>query len=311
MKTYREEVAVVGGGLMGCAIAQVLAIAGHRVALFDPSPEARAAVPGRLGGILDDLNLSSTEGSVWLSADIEAAVQVAELVIEAGPERLEIKRQIFAELDRLAPPGAILATNTSAIPIAEIAAPVSDKSRVVGTHFWNPPHLVTLVEVIEAPLTATDVIRGTTELLARAGMNPVHVKSDLPGFIGNRLQHALKREAIALVAEGHCSAETVDEVVKHGFGARLAVLGPLEQSDLVGLDLTLDIHRVLMPSLDRTPEPHPYLVAKVANGETGAAVGRGFREWTADTAGELRQRVRVALVDRRRQQIGQNGSREP
>jgi 3-hydroxybutyryl-CoA dehydrogenase len=120
----------------------------------------------------------------------------------------------------------------------------------------------------------------------------VHVKRDVPGFIGNRLQHALKREAIALVAAGVCDAETLDLVVREGFGARLAVLGPLEQSDMIGLGLTLDIHRVLMPHLDRTPVPHPLLEAKVAAGETGMAAGKGFRAWTPAQAEAVRERFR-------------------
>lgn len=303
MNPYKEEIAVIGAGLMGCGIAQVFAVAGHRVSLFDPSAEARRAADGRLAAILADLGLDRPAGAVVVRAEIEPAVEVAEFVVEAGPERLEIKQEIFAELDRFAPSKAILATNTSAIPIMEIADVVRDKGRVVGSHFWNPPHLVSLVEVIEARLTTTEVVDDALDLLRRCGMKAVHVRADIPGFIGNRLQHALKREAIALVAAGHCSAETLDEVVKQGFGARLATVGPLEQSDLVGLDLTLDIHRVLMPSLDRTDVPHPYLVSKVEAGETGAAVGRGFRDWTPGTADAARRRVRAALIEHHRGQI--------
>lgn len=303
MSSPREDVAVVGAGLMGCGIAQVLAVAGHRVALYDPDPVARDNAAGRLRSVLDDLGIAEASGSVDLHGELGPAVEAAELVIEAGPERLDVKRRIFADLERLAPAGATLATNTSAIPIGEIAAAVDDRWRVVGTHFWNPPHLVTLVEVIEAEGTSAEVVAGTLALLDRAGMNAVHVKSDIPGFIGNRLQHALKREAIALVAGGHCTAETVDEVVKHGFGARLAELGPLEQSDLIGLGLTLDIHRVLMPDLDRTASAHPYLVEKVESGETGASVGKGFREWAPGSAEDLRKNVTEKLIERRRRQM--------
>src|SRR5204862_6143415 len=136
------------------------------------------------------------------------------------------------------------------------------RERVVGTHFWNPPHLVPLVEVTQNEKTSDDTVRRTMTLLREAGRNPVHVKKDIPGFVGNRLQHALKREAIALVAAGVCDAETIDTVVKAGFGARMAVLGPMEQSDLVGLDLALDISEVLVAHLDRTAAPHPFLRAK-------------------------------------------------
>jgi 3-hydroxybutyryl-CoA dehydrogenase len=302
MNEARNKVAVVGGGRMGCGIAQVLALAGHPVWIFEPSSQARALVPQRLQEVLDDLDRVATS-NVEVVADLGLAVAAADLVIEAGPEQLDVKQNIFADLGRLAPVTATLATNTSAIPVAKIAAKVADKRRVLGTHFWNPPHLVTLVEVVQAPETGAEVVAATMDVLARAGMEPVHVRSDIPGFIGNRLQHALKREAIALVAAGHCSAETVDRVVKHGFGARLGALGPLEQADLIGLELTLGIHRTVLPALDRTPEPQTLLVEKVAAGKTGAAVGEGFRTWRPGEADALRRRVTSALIERRRKQL--------
>jgi 3-hydroxybutyryl-CoA dehydrogenase len=148
-----------------------------------------------------------------------------------------------------------------------------------------------LVEVVQAKETSLDTVEKTIALLRSVGKSAVHVRRDIPGFIGNRMQHALKREAIALVASGVCDAETVDTVVKEGFGARLAVLGPLEQSDLVGVNLTLDIHKTLIADLDRTPGPHPYLIEKVAKGELGMSTGRGFRDWTPEQAAEVRKRL--------------------
>jgi 3-hydroxybutyryl-CoA dehydrogenase len=140
------------------------------------------------------------------------------------------------------------------------------------------------------------VVARTMELLRDAGKKPVHVRRDIPGFIGNRLQHALKREAIALVAAGVCDAETLDTVVKEGFGARMAVLGPLEQSDLVGLDLTLDIGNVLVEHLDRTAGPHPFLIEKVKAGKLGMRTGEGFRKWTPGEADAVRDRLRRFLA---------------
>jgi 3-hydroxybutyryl-CoA dehydrogenase len=168
---------------------------------------------------------------------------------------------------------------------------------VVGTHFWNPPHLVPLVEVIQTEWTSDATIRATMGLLAAAGRTPVHVRRDIPGFIGNRLQHALKREAIALVAAGVCDAETIDTVVKSGFGARMAVLGPMEQSDLVGLDLTLDIQNVLIGDLDRSAEPTAFLKNKVAAGKLGMRTGEGFRKWTKEEADAVRERLRRYLAE--------------
>ncbi len=168
---------------------------------------------------------------------------------------------------------------------------------MVGTHFWNPPHLVPLVEVTQNEKTAGDVVRRTMELLRKAGKVPVHVRQDIPGFVGNRLQHAMKREAIALVAAGVCDAETIDIVVREGFGARTAVLGPMEQSDLVGLDLALDIAEVLYQHLDRTAGPHPFLRDKVKAGKLGMKTGEGLRKWTAQEADAVRTRLSRFLAE--------------
>jgi 3-hydroxybutyryl-CoA dehydrogenase len=168
---------------------------------------------------------------------------------------------------------------------------------VVGTHFWNPPHLVPLVEVIQNEKTDDDVVRQTMELLRRAGKTSVHVRRAIPGFVGNRLQHAMKREAIALVAAGVCDAETIDTVVREGFGARTAVLGPMEQSDLVGLDLALDIAEVLYAHLDRTAGPHSFLRDKVRGGKLGMKTGEGLRTWTPEQAEAVRSRLSRFLAE--------------
>ena len=279
---------------MGHGIGQLFAAAGHRVAVYDPSEDVRASVPARVRSIVE---LTGQDPAVMerlsVHADFDEAVSAADFVFEAAPEKLKIKQEIFERLAATTKSGAILASNTSVIPIGELAARVSgrDAGRIVGTHFWNPPYLVPLVEVVQTERTDLAVVEQTIDLLRSVGKVPVHVKRDIPGFIGNRLQHALKREAIALVADGVCDAETIDLVVKHGFGARLAVLGPMEQSDLVGLDLTLDIHKVLLSHLDRRPGPHPFLEQKVAAGQLGMSTGRGFREWTPEQCAEVRERL--------------------
>jgi 3-hydroxybutyryl-CoA dehydrogenase len=168
---------------------------------------------------------------------------------------------------------------------------------VVGTHFWNPPHLVPLVEVTQNEFTSAETVRKTLALLREAGRKPVHVKKDIPGFVGNRLQHALKREAIALVASGVCDADTIDEVVKSGFGARMAVLGPMEQTDLVGVDLTLDIQNTLIADLDRSTEPTKLIKDLVAQGKLGMRTGEGFRKWTPQSADAVRERLRQFLAE--------------
>lgn len=293
------RISVLGAGLMGHGIAYVLAAAGHRVAIQDPNDAALGTVPDRLRGIAAALGDDGAAlDRVSLHGDLAEAVAEADLAIEAAPERVELKRALFAELDRLAPEKAILASNTSVIPISEIAGNAIRRERILGTHFWNPPHFVPLVEVVQTEETAPEALHWTMALLAAAGLSPVHVRKDVPGFIGNRLQHALKREAIALVAAGVCDAKTLDFVVREGFGARLGVLGPLEQSDMIGLGLTLDIHEVLMPHLDVTPQAHPFLRDKVARGETGMAAGRGFADWTPEEAEEVRRRFSTFMAER-------------
>lgn len=283
---------------MGHGIAQVFAAGGHRVAIHDPDRGVLSVVPERVREICQILGQDpGAVARITLHSEFESAVADADVVIEAAPEKLLLKQQIFERLERTTPAHAILASNTSCLPISAIAARVKDAGRVLGTHFWNPPHLVELVEVVQAERTELAVVERMMALLAGLGWIPVHLRRDIPGFVGNRLQHALKREAIALVADGVCDAETVDLVVKHGFGARLAVLGPLEQSDLVGLNLTMDIHKTLLADLDRTPGPHPYLAARIAAGELGMATGRGFREWTPEQAVLVKQRLRDFLHD--------------
>lgn len=293
-----QKIGVVGGGLMGHGIAYLLAAAGHAVAIYEPSAEIRASLPRRLQAIVDLLGDDPALLKRISAHDtLAAAVSGATFVFEAAPEKLPLKQKIFAELESAVAPETILASNSSAIPSTEIGRHLKYRDRVVGTHFWNPPHLVPLVEVIQNEKTSDDVVRRTMDLLRAAGKVPVHVRRDVPGFVGNRLQHAMKREAIALVAAGVCDAETIDTVVKEGFGARTAVLGPMEQSDLVGLDLALDIAEVLYEHLDRTPGPHQLLRDKVKAGKLGMKTGEGLRKWTPETADTVRQRLSRFLAE--------------
>jgi 3-hydroxybutyryl-CoA dehydrogenase len=293
-----HTIGVIGGGLMGHGIAWLLAAGGHDVRIYDPSADMRASLPQRLKAIAELLDADTAIlGRIRVDEDMRDAVHGAQFVFEAAPEKLPLKQQVFAELEALTAPDTILASNSSAIPSTEIGRHLKYRARVVGTHFWNPPHLVPLVEVIQNEWTSPQTVQKTIDLLREAGRQPVHVKKDIPGFVGNRLQHALKREAIALVAAGVCDAETIDTVVKSGFGARMAVLGPMEQSDLVGLDLTLDIQNVLIADLDRSTEPTAFLKEKVAAGKLGMRTGEGFRKWTPEQAEAVRERLRVYLAE--------------
>jgi 3-hydroxybutyryl-CoA dehydrogenase len=290
------SLAVVGGGVMGAGIARAFALGGVPVTVMEPDFAVRRSVLQRVADGLDSASADAVLERVRVVDTLEASVGNVGMVIEAGPERLAIKQQIFAELGSATDDDVILASNTSAIPIGEIARDVRRRERVIGTHFWNPPSVVRLVEVIRAAESADWALSAATEVITRVGLSPVRVEADIPGFVGNRLQHALKREAIALVAAGVCSAETIDTVVREGFGARLGIVGPLEQSDLSGTDLTLAIHEVLMPYLDVTSTAHPYLRDMVARGDLGAKTGRGFREWPPGAADSRRAEIAVALA---------------
>lgn len=293
----RRSIAIVGGGLMGAGIAQVFASAGHAVTVFEPTPAVRATVRLRIAEALRLYSLDeSAAATVEVTDDLGHAVERADYVTEAAPEKLELKHSIFADLVALAPAGAILASNTSVIPIHRIAAGLASRERIVGTHWWNPPALIPLVEVIQSVDTSDATIRTTMDLLTSVGKKPAHVTKDVPGFVANRLQHALWREAIAMVAAGVCDAATLDACVKNSFGLRLAVLGPLENADLVGLDLTLDIHKTIIPELSRLDRPDPYLEAQVDAGRLGFKSGAGFRAWTENDMSMLRQRLAQHLL---------------
>ncbi|WP_153769028.1 3-hydroxyacyl-CoA dehydrogenase NAD-binding domain-containing protein [Labrenzia sp. CE80] len=292
------NITVVGAGLMGHGIAYVLAQAGHSVRVYDRAQEALASLPERLAKIADLFGAPhALIDTVSAHSELSEAAESSDFVVEAAAENLEIKQFIVASLEAVVSQQTIIASNTSALPITRIAEKAFNPERIVGSHFWNPPHLVKLVEVVQAEKTAPEAVEKTISLLSGVGHHAVHVKKDIPGFIGNRLQHALKREAIDLVSKGVCDAETVDDVVKHGFGKRLGVLGPLEQSDLVGLGLTKAIHKTLMPDLDRTNTVHPFLEEKVVLGHLGMACGEGFRTWTLEEAEAVRSRLNTFLVE--------------
>jgi 3-hydroxybutyryl-CoA dehydrogenase len=288
----KSRIAVIGAGLMGHGIAQVFALAGHEVTIYDAFPGSLDTVKARILVNLKDLG--DDEGAVnrvTPEADIAKAVSGADYVVEAVLEDLALKQKLFAEIEPLVRPDTILASNTSVIPITAIMQNLGRRERALGTHWWNPPFLVPLVEVIETQWTSPATVDFTMKLHADAGKKPAHVKKDVPGFIGNRLQHALWREAISLVEHGICDAETVDEVVKSAFGRRLAVLGPLENADMVGTDLTLAIHQNVLGDIDSRPGPSPYLEKLVKDGKLGFKSGEGFRKWTPEQQTALRAKV--------------------
>ncbi|MGB6863176.1 MAG: 3-hydroxyacyl-CoA dehydrogenase family protein [Pseudolabrys sp.] len=296
----KARIAVVGAGLMGHGIAQVFALAGHGVTIYDSIVASLDTVKTRILTNLKDLgDDQKAVERVTPVSDLAQAVRDADYVVEAVLEDLPLKQKMFAEIESYVRPDTILASNTSVIPITRIMEGLKQRERALGTHWWNPPYLVPLVEVIETQWTSRPAIDFTMKLHAAAGKKPAHVKKDVPGFIGNRLQHALWREAVALVEHGICDAETVDTVIKSAFGRRLAVLGPLENADMVGTDLTLAIHRTVLPDIDSRPRPSPYLEKLVKDQKLGFKSGEGFRKWSPEQQAALRSKVLQHLKNAR------------
>jgi 3-hydroxybutyryl-CoA dehydrogenase len=306
-------IAVIGAGLMGHGIAQIFASQGHRVSLLDVSEEVLAEAIENIranltlmaqSGIGSTEDIEPTIKRIKVTRALEEAAADARFVIEAVTENLEVKQKLFRELDSICSSDCILATNTSVISITEIAANASKKGRILGTHFWNPPYLIPLVEVIKGQETSPQVVDLTVDLLRSVGKHPVKVKKDVPGFVGNRLQHALWREAISIIDKGIADPETVDEVIKKGFGIRLPVLGPVENADMVGLDLTMAIHDYILKHLESSPEPAPLLREKVRKGELGFKTGQGFRRWSTEEVQRSRKRLLEYLLKWTNEQKG-------
>ena len=294
------RIAVIGAGLMGHGIAQVFALAGHDVTIYDSFAAVLDSAKARILTNLEDLGDDpKAVERVTPVGNLAQAVREADYVVEAVLEDLPLKQNLFAEIESYVRSDTILASNTSVIPITKIMEGLKRRDRALGTHWWNPPYLVPLVEVIETQWTSPQAIDFTIKLHAAAGKKPAHVKKDVPGFIGNRLQHALWREAIALVENGICDAETVDNVIKAAFGRRLAVLGPLENADMVGTDLTLAIHKTVLPDIDSRPSPSPYLAKLVTDQKLGFKSGEGFRKWSPEQQAALRSKVLQHLKNAR------------
>lgn len=283
-----ETVAVVGNGLIGHGVAQVFATAGTTVRLIGRRPASLDAAMDRIReslarfvahGLLGADAADAARARITPATDLEAAAG-AELVIEAVTEDLALKHAIFERLDRICPPPAVLASS-SGQPASRLVPRVVHRERVVAAHFWNPPQLVPLVEVCAGPATDPEVVPWLTGVLRAAGKQPVVVEREIDGFIGNRLQFALLREALALWAAGVASAEAIDLAVKSSFGRRLAVTGPLESADLGGLDTFHAFAAFLFPGLDRSTQPPKAMADLVQQGHRGLATGRGFYDWAA------------------------------
>lgn len=305
-----RKAVVLGTGMMGPGIASTLCAGCVETVLF--SRTARGASAGHekvsqlLRTLADEglLQRGPSAREPWrailerlsTSTHLTSAVKDADLVIESTPENLEHKRALFQNLDAEAPETAILASNTSALSITLIADRCRRPGRVATTHFWNPPHLIPLVEIVRGEKTSQDVVETLLLLLRQCGKAPVVVKKDRPGQLGNRLQHALVREAIYIIEEGIASAEDVDQALKNGIALRLPAYGLLEHQDMVGLDLALAVQESVTPDLCREPAPGTLLRTLVERGELGAKTGSGLYDWShRDPQALIRRRDECVL----------------
>lgn len=300
-----SQIAVIGAGLMGHGIAQEFANAGYNVYLHDVADEqletALTQIEQNLNvlarnTIIEKGGISSTLQRIQTSTELATVAENADFVVEAVTENLTLKQQIFEGLDGICPPHTILASNTTALMPTQIGVNASRKGQILNTHYFNPPYLIPLVELIRSPDTSDETVEVTFELLTAIGKTPAIIEKEALGFVGPRLQAALIREAFAIVEQGIASAETVDLVVRNSFGRRLSVAGPFEVFELAGWDLVLAAFEELYKDLNSSPHINPLLRQMVESDKLGVKSKEGFYSWTDEKIEQLRDRMNHALI---------------
>lgn len=308
-----ETAAVIGTGMMGPGIALTLALGGVKTVIVSRSEDGAAEGLARArsqllvleqNGLAGPTTASAVAGLLSASADFDSAIAAAGLVIESAPEDMRFKQELFARMDAIAGPGAALATNTSGLSVTSIAAHCKRPERVITTHFWNPPHLMPLVEIVRGDRTDPSLAEALKSLLRACGKSPVIVKRDTPGQLGNRLQMALVREAIHIVESGIAGVEEVDLAARRGFGLRLPAYGIFEHQDAVGLDMALGILNYVSQDLYNAPRAPQLMHDMVARGELGAKSGKGFYDWSEKSIDEVRARRDRFVLDMLKRERG-------
>jgi 5-formyl-3-hydroxy-2-methylpyridine 4-carboxylic acid 5-dehydrogenase len=307
-----SKAAIVGTGTMGPGMAATLARGGIDVRCYDVSEPVRSRFPGEVAtanGVLDRIHGGppASPGAVTVHADLAETVQGAELVIESVPENADIKAAVFAELEAHAPAAAILATNTSGLPITTIQQGLTNPARVVGMHWSNPPHIIPVIEVIAGEHTAAMTVESLRSLIAELGLTSVRVLKDVPGFVENRVLYAIMRECLSLVDNGVVSAEELDTCVQWGIGFKLSVIPPLQLLDVAGLDIYNAVASYLNRDLDGRADVSETITERVTAGNLGMKTGSGMFEYTPEQAQQLRV-SRAGKLIAVRQAIGGTGT---
>jgi len=277
----------------------VLARAGIDTALYDVSAEAleRAKAGAELAsGVLDRLEAPKQDGgALRFEGELDEALAGADFVLEAVPEKLELKQELFPRLEAAVGPDAILASNTSGIPITKIASVCEHPDRVVGMHWSNPPHLIPMIEVIPGEQTSQAAVDATTALVRRIGYHPV-VEKEVAGFVENRILYAILRECLDLVDRGIIDPEGLDLNVRWGIGYKLAVIGPMELLDMAGLDIYNAVGSYLNRDLSTADEVSSTIRELIEQGRLGMKTGGGIYDYTPEQIDELRGRRAAKLV---------------
>ncbi len=314
--TEFQRAAVIGTGMMGPGIALTLALGGLRVKILSRNGERAAHAVEKVRALARSLAANELAGAEEAgramenlagSTEFEETIRNAGLVIESTPENMAFKQELFARVDGLARPEAVLASNTSGLSITAIAERCTKPERVLTTHFWNPPHLMPLVEIVRGAKTSEPVAEAVRGLLRACGKTPVIVKKDRPGQLGNRLQMALVREAANIIAEGIAGAEDIDTVIRNGLGLRMPAYGILEHMDMAGLDLAGSVLDYVACDLYNEPRAPEYFRDLVRRGALGVKTGKGFYDWSVKSAAAVEARRDNFLVEVLRSRRGKAG----
>jgi 3-hydroxybutyryl-CoA dehydrogenase len=288
-----KQVAVIGAGIMGHGIAQTFALGGYEVTLNDINDELLNKAVQQIRSNLDtfvEFGITTPKEAkealsrIKINKNLKEAAKESDFVVEALPEVMDLKKRIFKELDQNCPGHTIIASNTSGLSLTEIASGIKRQDQAIIAHWWNPPHIIPVVEIVKGQYTSDQTVDLVYQLLLSIGKKPVKILKEVPGFLGNRLQFALFREALYCLKEGIASAEDIDMAVKGSYGFRLPTLGPLETSDFGGLDTYLHIAEYLFKEIDRSTEPPEFLREKVRQGKLGVKTGEGFFCYTPEEA---------------------------